>query len=209
MQVECRVREHTPDGITTQKETPGQTDGSEARRTLKGFSTPMDPQVDHLKKYLASRNLDKSNTEDNSFDRSYGRKVVRESINPPNWSGLKQNASTSRISTCPRLDSEGVEFSNHKSSHIFQKYAIQERRNMRKSINYVEDVKFTSRNQECSSPSNFPTFREAVPEARYKVEYNFFHPSDRVDTNSGPVTSRNVYRSCDRYRGRLSSRQLY
>jgi len=47
-------------------------------------------------------------------------KDPREDVLCSRWSGIKQHASTSRVSTCPRFDKELNEgLASYKSSHIF------------------------------------------------------------------------------------------
>ncbi|CAI2370046.1 unnamed protein product [Moneuplotes crassus] len=191
MQVECRIRQHTPDCGTTQKETPNQTDASEPRGVFKGLITPYKAKGNHYRDYLDNKNLYKSNTEDNSAELLYGRKRIHEGIGRPHWSGMKQNASTSRISACQRLDCEKAEvLMDNGSRHLVQKYAHNEERNIRRSVNYLEEVQYYARHQDDRSSSNYLTFKERGTESRYQTDSRSSRPKVLTSNASHPVTPR-------------------
>lgn len=130
------MRQKTPDGIRTQKQTPNQASGSESRTQYRSralYVSPMKEET-NLRSYLTNKNLDKNN---NSFELSNSRHKSRESILQPKWSAIKQHASTSRISTCPRFYRErsGPLSSDRSSYNAYRKYESSNRRSIYKSMN--------------------------------------------------------------------------
>ena len=137
--LEFRARMPTPDDLKTQKQTPNHASGSESRTKYRSraiYTSPMKEET-NLRSYLANRNLTKSNTEDNSIDRSLARNKVKDDILQPRWSAIKQHASTSRISTCPRFERNDP-IATDRSHNVYRKYIPHERRSIHKSMNYRE-----------------------------------------------------------------------
>lgn len=136
--LEFRMRQKTPDGVRTQKQTPNQASGSESRTQYRSralYVSPMKEET-NLRSYLTNKNLDKNN---NSFELSNSRHKTRESILQPKWSAIKQHASTSRISTCPRFYRErsGPLSSDRSSYNAYRKYESSNRRSIYKSMNWI------------------------------------------------------------------------
>jgi hypothetical protein len=134
--IDFRMLQKTPDGIRTQQQTPNEASGSESRTQYRSRALYVSPMKEEttLKSYLANKNLDKSN---NSFELSNEHIKSRESILQPKWSAIKQHASTSRISTCPRFERErsGPLSSERSSCNAYMKYIPSNIRSIHKSMN--------------------------------------------------------------------------
>mmetsp|Transcript_11779 Transcript_11779/g.10419 ORF Transcript_11779/g.10419 Transcript_11779/m.10419 type:complete len:163 (+) Transcript_11779:190-678(+) len=162
-----------------------------------------------MKNFLVNKDLEKSNTDDHSSELSYNKKE-KVSILQPQWSGAKQHASTSRISTCLRLEKDRIEGeASTRSNHLYSNYAAQDRRSIHKSMNYRETDIYSSRNQENTISNNLTTFREVIPESRYRIEYDNRGRRDRAVNPPNNSNGRNLYKSSEGYSRQFSSRNMY
>ena len=122
-------------------------------------------------KYLTG-NIENDKTEGKSSGFSYLRKESRESILQPQWSGIKQHASTSRIYKPSRLERERIEaVSSNNSGGLHCHYQAQNRRSIHKSMSYREPEVYSTNKEEQNQPINLTSLREVVPEVRYRFEY--------------------------------------
>jgi hypothetical protein len=217
--LEPRARLPTPDDVKTQKQqaTPNQASGSESRTQYRSRAIYVSPvqEENNLRSYLTNRNLTKSNTEDNSLDRSFARKKSKEMILQPRWSAIKQHASTSRISTCPRFE-RNEPIASDRSHNVYRKYIPHERRSIHKSMNYRENELYQNSLNLCEKASTGATqnnryyLRENAPEEKYKIDYNLKYTGRAKFGGSKPESgSRNIYRSTEGFYRQYSSRKRY